>query len=543
MPANSLETIRYRITLALVMLQGVGTLLIAVAEASAGPLTGPQSVILGAAAFASISAATLYWRGWEPARYLAVALFALYSAFLMPEPFVSSYAPLLLMVAPALALLLTDAAWVAGVAAMQLLVLLWRAGWEGVYAAPTTVILYLLVTGALVLSRLLTDAALRYLLAQMQRAERHERQAYQRLANVQALRAVDQAITTGHDLELTLSVVLLQVTERLKVDAAAVLLLAGPERQLVFAAERGFHTQALRHTRLRLGEGYAGRVALERTLVFVKNIAEQPGAFTRSQLLASEQFVTYCGVPLLVGGQVKGVLEVFHRSPLDADPEWYDFLETLAGQAAIALDNAELFERLRQSNSELTRAYDATIEGWSRALDLRDQETEGHSQRVTELTLRLARRLQIPEEGLVHIRRGALLHDIGKMGIPDSILLKPAPLSEEEWAVMRMHPVYAYELLAPIAFLREALDIPYCHHERWDGNGYPRGIKGETIPLAARIFAVADVWDALSSNRPYRPAWSRERVLAFFAAESGSQFDPRAVAALLAEVALEDVAG
>jgi HD-GYP domain-containing protein (c-di-GMP phosphodiesterase class II) len=178
---------------------------------------------------------------------------------------------------------------------------------------------------------------------------------------------------------------------------------------------------------------------------------------------------------------------------------------------------------------DLILAYDSTIEGWSRALDYKDKETEGHSRRVTEMTLRIAREMGMNEEELVHVRRGALLHDIGKMGIPDSILLKLGPLTEEEWEIMRLHPVYSYDLLYPIAYLRPALDIPYCHHEKWDGTGYPRGLKGEQIPLTARIFAVVDVWDALRSDRPYRSARSEEQTIENIRALSGIQFDPKVV--------------
>jgi putative nucleotidyltransferase with HDIG domain len=164
-----------------------------------------------------------------------------------------------------------------------------------------------------------------------------------------------------------------------------------------------------------------------------------------------------------------------------------------------------------------------------RALDLRDKETEGHTQRVTELTLKLARAAGMTEEELVHVRRGALLHDIGKMGVPDHILLKPGKLTDEEWVEMRKHPVFAYELLSPIAYLRPALDIPYCHHEKWDGTGYPRGLKGEQIPLAARLFAVADVWDALRSDRPYRQSWPKEKVIEHIKSLSGTHLDPKSV--------------
>jgi HD-GYP domain-containing protein (c-di-GMP phosphodiesterase class II) len=186
------------------------------------------------------------------------------------------------------------------------------------------------------------------------------------------------------------------------------------------------------------------------------------------------------------------------------------------------------------SKMDLLQAYDSTIEGWSTALELRDQETQGHTQRGTELTLALARAMGMPEEALVHVRRGALLHDIGKMAIPDSILFKAGPLSEAEWAIMRLHPQYAYEMLWPIEYLRPALDIPYCHHERWDGTGYPRALKGEAIPLAARIYAVIDVWDAMRSDRRYRAAMPEVEVMAHIQAGSGTHFDPRVIAIFFA---------
>jgi putative nucleotidyltransferase with HDIG domain len=200
---------------------------------------------------------------------------------------------------------------------------------------------------------------------------------------------------------------------------------------------------------------------------------------------------------------------------------------------SIAIDNSVLFEELQQTNLNLSLAYDATIEGWSRALDLRDQVTEGHTVRVTEMTVQLADQMGIGAIDLVDIRRGALLHDIGKMGVPDSILFKAGSLTEEEWAMMHSHPKFAFEMLSPINYLRQALDIPYAHHERWDGSGYPRHLVGEQIPLAARIFAVVDVWDALNSDRPYRKAFTKEEAREFISTNSGILFDPRVVDAFL----------
>ncbi len=184
---------------------------------------------------------------------------------------------------------------------------------------------------------------------------------------------------------------------------------------------------------------------------------------------------------------------------------------------------------IEQAHTQLLEAYDATIEGWSLAMELRDKEIEGHAKRVTELTLRLGEMMGLSSEELLHIRRGALLHDIGKLGIPDAILHKPASLSEEEWVEMKKHPQYAYEMISPIEYLRAALDIPFCHHEKWDGSGYPRGLKGEQIPLAARIFAVVDVWDAVTLDRPYRAAWDKQKALTYIQNESGKHFDPQVV--------------
>ncbi len=181
---------------------------------------------------------------------------------------------------------------------------------------------------------------------------------------------------------------------------------------------------------------------------------------------------------------------------------------------------------LQQAHEGLREAYDKTIEGWVVALDLRDRETEGHTQRVTQMTVRLARELRFTEEEIIHIRRGALLHDMGKMGIPDEILQKPGPLTDEEWFIMRKHPQYAYQMLSPISYLNQALIIPYYHHERWDGSGYPQGLKGDQIPLFARLFAVVDVWDALSSDRPYRKRMPPKEVTEYLEKESGRLFDP-----------------
>ncbi len=363
----------------------------------------------------------------------------------------------------------------------------------------------------------------------MTRIEAMSEELEERLERITALHRIDQAITGSLDLNLTLDVVLEQVTSRLKVDGASILLFKPANYTLVFGASKGLKSRALEDKVVPLGEGPAGRAALSREKIVLSSAAELAAAFPNLDSVVPEGFEGYIATPLVAKGDLQGVLETFLRRPLELDANWHDYLNTLATQAAIALDNTTLFQNLERSNLELRLAYDRTIEGWARALDLRDEETEGHSRRVTDLTVRLAERMGVSPENLVHVRRGALLHDIGKMGIPDQILLKPGKLSEQEWEIMRRHPTYATELLAPIEFLAPALPIPRCHHERWDGSGYPAGLKGEQIPLAARIFAVVDVYDALTSDRPYREAWTKERGIEHIASESGAHFDPAVV--------------
>lgn len=361
-----------------------------------------------------------------------------------------------------------------------------------------------------------------------------EQKIQRQLERLTALNEIDRAIASSFGLNISLGTVLNYVTQLLDVDAASVLLFNPSSKTLSYAAGRGFRTNAFeRAGTLRIGEGYAGRAALERTTLHIPDLAERNDNPRLQKALPGEGFVSYYCVPLITKGEVTGVLEIFHRAPLKPDKDWLGFLQTLAGQAAIAIDNATLFDGLQRSNIELTLAYEATIEGWSRALDLRAEETEGHTQRIMDMSWQLARRFDLSDKELTHIRRGALLHDIGKMGVPDSILLKPGPLTDEEWVIIRRHPQFAFDMLSPIRYLQAILDIPYCHHEKWDGSGYPRGLKGEEIPLAARIFAVVDVYDALTSNRPYRAAWTKEAALEYIRSQSGKHFEPRVVDAFM----------
>ncbi len=260
-------------------------------------------------------------------------------------------------------------------------------------------------------------------------------------------------------------------------------------------------------------------------------------SFHRPQMIAA--------VSLMANQQIIGILCVGRYKD---DPASHLFTEgemrllsAIADIAANAINRTSLYEESQRVAIDLKHAYDSTLEGWAHALELRDQETEGHTRRVAQTTVELARELGFDDGILEQVRRGALLHDIGKMGIPDSVLLKPGTLNEREWEIMRRHPEYANDLLMPIEYLRPALDIPYCHHEKWDGSGYPRGLKSEDIPLMARIFAVVDVWDALTSDRPYRKAWSRDKTLEYIREQSGKHFDPQVAATFLAMVEKQSI--
>lgn len=355
----------------------------------------------------------------------------------------------------------------------------------------------------------------------------------QQVNRLQSLRKIDRAISSSFDLHVSLNIILDQIMNQLDVDAACVLLLDHHTQSFQFVEGKGFQSHNPQESYLRLGKGLAGKVALNNSPLFIPDLNEQTDNLERSSLINDEHFVFYYGIPLASKGKPQGVLELFHRSPKPITTNWKNFVETLSGQAAIAIDNALLFTELQQTNLEISQAYDSTLEGWAKALELRDHDTEGHSQRVSDLTIQLAKSLGIPERRLSHIRRGALLHDIGKMAIPDEILLKEGPLSDQEWEIIKKHPLYAKEMLEPIHYLKKALDIPLFHHERWDGSGYPKGLEGEHIPLPARIFAVVDVWDALTSDRPYRKAWSKEKALEHIKEQSGKHFDPEVVKVFL----------
>ncbi len=335
------------------------------------------------------------------------------------------------------------------------------------------------------------------------------------------------------DLDALLQLVTATASELLECEAASILLYDEKQARLFFAAATGSDPKKLAEIPVPLDMSLAGTIFRENRPV-VRNDAEQDA---RHYSLVSEHVNFHVrslvGVPMLIKERVIGVLEAVNKREGLFGEQDETILSVTASHAAIAIGNAQLFREVERSNADLRLAYDATIAGWSRALDLRDHDTEGHTQRVADMTVRLARAFGLGEQAIVQIRRGALLHDMGKLGVPDAILLKPGRLTNAERKVMLRHPQYAYEMLSPIAYLSLALDIPRCHHEKWDGSGYPRGLAGEEIPLAARLFAVVDVWDALTNNRPYRKRWPQKKTLDYILDQSGKHFDPRVVEVFL----------
>jgi len=348
-----------------------------------------------------------------------------------------------------------------------------------------------------------------------------------RLSQLQSLREIDTAIVSTFDDKVVLSVLLDQFCKQLGVDAAVIWKPAASNNHFVAAQSAGLAAAQVEGWQLDANASLAGRSLRENVVLEIEDGAQE------AEWLRSLGFCCGYAAPMIARGAPLGTVEVFSRGGIAPDVDWYRTFETLARQGAVALSTLGMFKDLQTKNTDLVDAYNATIEGWARALDLRDHETRGHSLRVTEMTVNLARYMGVPESELEHIRRGALLHDIGKMGISDSILLKAGLLDDKEWETMRLHPVLSAEFLKNISFLQNALDIPLYHHEWWNGNGYPRGLRGEEIPLAARIFAVVDVWDALNSDRPYRLAWPEEAVLPYIVTQSGTHFDPKVVDAFV----------
>ena len=347
------------------------------------------------------------------------------------------------------------------------------------------------------------------------------------------LQQIDAAIASTHDLRLNLLIVLKNISGYLDIDASAVLLFELESSTLNYVTGMGFLTPEDRLAYQFLREGGGRQSAVERRAMQIPRLNMAGQGIITDNLLRAEKFVACMILPLITKGRVVGILEIFQRSNLDLDADKIAFLDVLAGRAALIIDSALLFNELGKAATELTLSYEMTIEGWTHALEMRDSESYGHTLRATALALNLASAMGLPSNELPDIRYGALLHDIGKLGIPDSILYKSDSLTEEELQILRRQPLYAYNMLAPITYLRNALDIPYCKHEKWDGTGYPRGLKGEQIPLAARIFSVVDVFDALASDKPYRQAWPKDEILHYIREQKGKQFDPQVVDAFI----------
>ena len=349
-----------------------------------------------------------------------------------------------------------------------------------------------------------------------------------------SLRHIDKAIGSSLDIDLTLRIVIDQVVQLLKVDAAAIYLLNPYMQELECRASHGLLAHDLLKRNIHLSEFPIGDVVMDRKTVHLTKDDLKQQAHPRWS--GFDEFHSLHITPLIVKGQVKGVLEVMTRQEHKTSPDWASFLETLAGQTAIAIDNAELYGQLQKANSDLALSFHSTLEYLARALELRNGEGEGHTRRAADLTLQIARSMGVHGNDMQNVYRGALMHDIGTLLLPENLMQKRGELTDEERQLIYQHPEHASTFFNTIAYLRPAMEIPYCHHERWDGSGYPRGLKGEEIPLSARIFAVVDVWDALRSDRPYRPAWNDADALEYIRDGAGALFDPQVVNIFLQKV-------
>ncbi|HTP00151.1 MAG TPA: PAS domain S-box protein [Anaerolineales bacterium] len=388
------------------------------------------------------------------------------------------------------------------------LLVVWRTGADREFKSTELVFL----------SSLAQQAAVAIENARLFQSERRRRE------EAENLQVAATAVTSSLDVEEVLETILVALKQVTPYDSAAMFLLEG--NQVRIRAAKG-----LQNPQLAIGQLFPASNQLFRSIqrsgkaVIVEDAQLDP-RFER--WAGTDHTHGWLGVPLIARGQIMGYITLDSNSPCAFNENDAALAQTFAHQAAAAIDNAGLFMSLERSNEELSRAYDTTLEGWGNALELRDKETQGHTRRVADLTLKLARQVGIRDDDqLIHLRRGVLVHDIGKMGVPDRILHKKTPLNKKEWEQLRRHPQYAFDLLYPIAYLRPAIEVPYCHHERWDGKGYPRGLIGDEIPLAARVFSIVDVWDALLSDRSYRKAWPRQKVLNYIREQAGTLFDPR----------------
>lgn len=360
-------------------------------------------------------------------------------------------------------------------------------------------------------------------------------QTITRLKNIESLRQIDRAISASFDMKSTIAIIAESAQNQLDVSAVDILLFNQYSQMLDFVYGQGFRGTAASNSHMHINEGLAGQVVRDRRMLIISDLDGENSKKLPSGFMM-EGFVSYLGVPLQAKGKVNGVLEIFNRQHANRDQDWYSFLDAFAQQASIAIDNARLFDDLQRLNIDISMAYDSTIESWAQTLEIRVKHMVGHAKNIANMSIKMASALGLDSNSISQIRRGCLLHDIGTLGIPESILLKPGELTPAEWEIIHLHPRIAYDLLVPLPNWRQAVDIPYHHHERWDGSGYPLGLKGETIPLSARICAITDVFEALISERPYRAAWEKNKAMQYISNESGVLFDPNLVRVFLSIV-------
>ena len=300
---------------------------------------------------------------------------------------------------------------------------------------------------------------------------------------------------------------------------------------LVYIAGKDFVTEKSSLIEVQKSNSLAWQVVKKGKLIHIPDLSSNITNENWGSCFDEKNFKSYLGLPLLYRNEIVGVMELFHRGNINVDKDFYRYLLILSGLATLLISSAKMSESSNQTVIKLETAYGVTLEAWSTALEIREKTSIGHARRVTELTIQMAAQLKLDDEDMINLTRGAILHDIGKMILPDSILSKKGPLSDNEWALMKKHPVYACELLQYVNYLKPALDIVISHHEHWDGSGYPQELRGENIPICARVIAVADVYDALTSDRAYRTAWLRESASNYIREQSGQLFDPYVVKA------------
>ncbi len=356
---------------------------------------------------------------------------------------------------------------------------------------------------------------------------------HKQIARLNAMRKIDRSITAGLDMTIALNLILSEVIKQLGVDAAAILLLDPITQQLRYSTSKGFHSIGIQETSIPLGKGLAGKSGTTRKTLYVRELSQEKNIYARQNLFKTENFIEYYSVPLIAKGELKGTLEIFNRSHIYTNKNWTDYLEIIAGQAAITIDNAQLFINTKKSTLHLLKAYDELLEAAASAISQRDNNDPEHTQHLITLTLKLAKKLHVPPKQYTHIQRGILLHLLGTLDAPEKTRHNPTKLRADEWTLIKTYPDQAFSILNTIPELRPAIDIPYCYNESWDGTGYPRGLSGHEIPIAARIFRVVNIWNTLRIDRPYQKAMTDQEALNHIKNESGTRLDPEVVEAFL----------